>query len=473
MPAESLFELSAVALARRVRTREVSAREVVEAHLRRIDEVNPTVNAIVTVTADRALAAADAADAALARGELAGAIHGIPVAHKDSLSTAGVRTTFGSPIFADHVPTEDALLVERVRAAGGIMLGKSNLPEFGAGSHTFNPVFGATRNPHDLARSAGGSSGGAAAALATGMVALADGSDLGGSLRNPASFCGVVGFRPSAGRVPDVAAAGPPQTLAVLGPMGRTVEDVALLLSTIGGPDARAPMSLAEPGSSFAPPLEVELGRPRVAWAPGCADTMPVEHDVVDTVAGTRSAFEAVGCELEEAFPDLGGARESFLALRGELYARELGPLLDGERERMKATLVWNVEQGLALTPAELERARELRADVEQRAATFFERFDFLVLPVAQVAPFPVELEYPTEVAGVSMETYVDWMESCWCITMTGHPAISIPAGTTAGGLPVGVQIVGRRGADLDVLRLAHAVERAGVGPAAVVTPIP
>lgn len=451
---------TAVELAGLIRTRAVSALEVVEAHLRRIEERNPEVNAIVTLVGERALAAAAEADAALARGEAVGPLHGLPVAHKDSVLTAGIRTTFGSPIHADLVPDEDALLAIRAREAGAILLGKTNLPEFGAGSHTFNPVFGPTRNPHDLSRSAGGSSGGAAAALATEMVALADGSDLGGSLRNPAAFCGVVGFRPSAGRVPSVPSDEPGQTLGVLGPMGRTVEDVALYLSVLAGPDGRDPISRPEPGSDFAPPLEADLGRLRVAWAPGCGGTMPVEPEIVAAVDGCRGSFDALGCRVEEAFPDLAGAREAFLTLRAEGMVRRLGPLLEKERARMKETVIWNIEQGLAATDADRARARAIQQELDRRTAAFFARFDALVLPVTQVSPFPIELEYPTEVAGVPMETYVDWMESCWCITMTGGAAISVPCGTTPDGLPVGLQIVGAPGNDLGVLRLAHAFER-------------
>ena len=461
---DPLCDLPATGLRRLLRAGDISAHEVCEAHLRRIEATNPEVNAIVTLIGEHALTAAAAADDACARGERLGPLHGLPVAHKDSQLTQGIRTTFGSPIHADFVPGRDSLLVERIRGAGAILVGKTNMPEFGAGSHTFNPVFGATRNPHNVSRSAGGSSGGAAAALACGMVPFADGSDLGGSLRNPASFCGVVGFRPSAGRVPEWPTPDPTQTLAVLGPMARTVEDVALFFSAMAGPDERVPISLAEPGSVFMPPLDADLGRPRVAWAPTCGGTMPVESVVATVVGAARPVFEAVGCDVDEAFPDLRGAREIFLVLRAQIYARELGSLLERERRRMKSTLVWNIEQGLELTDEEVARAAALGVELQRRTAAFFERFDFLVLPVSQVAPFPVELEYPTEVAGIHMETYVDWMESCWCITVTGHPAISVPCGVTPEGLPVGVQIVGRRDDDLGLLRLAHAFERAQAG---------
>jgi amidase len=458
---DALCLLPATELARRIRSGELSAREVVSTHLARIERLNPPIDAIVTLVPDRAMEAATRADDAFARGQPLGPLHGLPIAHKDLALTAGIRTTFGSPIFADQVPDEDELFVERIRGAGAIVVGKTNTPEFGAGSHTFNPVFGTTRNPHDLGRSAGGSSGGAAAALAAGLVPIADGSDLGGSLRNPASFCGVVGFRPSPGRVPSWPSLDPSQDLSVDGPMGRTVEDAALLLSAMSSPDERVPISLPEPGSAFAPPLDADLGAPVVAWAPDAAGTMPVDARVADALRPARAAFEALGCRIEEAFPDLHGARDVFFTMRAQMFATELGPLLDEHRERMKATVVWNIEQGLALGADDLRRAAATKTAIGERVARFFDRYDFLAMPTVQVPPFDVELEYPTEVAGSPMTTYLDWMESCWCITVTGLPAISVPCGVTDAGLPVGLQLVGRRHDDLGLLRFAHAFERA------------
>ena len=444
-----------------MRTRELSAREVLAAHLDRIEAVNPAVNAIVTLAAERAVDAASRADEALAGGAEPGPLHGLPIAHKDLVATAGVRTTGGSPIFADVVPDTDDLLVVRARDAGAVLLGKTNTPEFGAGSHTFNPVFGATRNPYDLQKTCGGSSGGAAVALACGMVPIADGSDLGGSLRNPASFCNVVGFRPSPGRVPSWPTTNAWQDLSVEGPMGRTVEDAALLLSALAGPDARVPISSAESGALFAPPLAADLGAPVVAWAPDAGGTMPIDPRIVRMVDDTRSVFESIGCRTEDAFPDLAGAREVFLTLRAHMYAADLGDLLEAHRHEMKDTIVWNVEQGLALGSTDIARAERLRTELVERVAAFFDRIDFLVMPVTQVVPFDLEVEYPTDVEGVAMATYLDWMRSCWCITVTGSPAISVPCGFTEQGLPIGLQIVGRRGDDLGVLRLAHAFEGA------------
>ncbi|MFI5055749.1 MAG: amidase [Actinomycetota bacterium] len=459
---DALWRRSAVELAAAMRTREVSAREVLGAHLARIAETNPAINAIVTLEPERALAQAGAADEAMARGEPVGPLHGLPIAHKDLADTAGVRTTYGSPIYADHVPERDEPFVVRVREAGAVMLGKTNTPEFGAGSHTFNAVFGPTRNPHDLSKSAGGSSGGAAAALASGMVPIADGSDLGGSLRNPASFCGVVGFRPSVGLVPSWPEADP-EDLSVDGPMARTVEDAALLLSVMADRADLAP-DLAVVASQAA-----DLDGLRVAWAPACAATMPIDPEIVAVVDAARPRFEAIGCRIEPAYPDLTGAREVFVTLRAQSFAAEYGPLLAQHRNRMKDTVVWNIELGLALTDDDVARAHALAADIHRRAAVFFETFDVLVQPVTQVAPFPIEIEYPTEVAGVAMATYIDWMESCWSITVLGGPAISVPCGRTATGLPVGTQIVGRRGDDAAVLRLARAFEQ--TGPPAAIAP--
>ncbi len=458
---DDLCFLPAVTLARRLHEGDVSAREVLAAHLAQIEATNPAVNAIVTLATERAEAAAAEADERFARNEPLGSLHGLPIAHKDLALTAGLRTTFGSPIFADFVPTQDDLFVDRIRAAGAIVVGKTNTPELGAGSQTFNPVFGPTRNPYDLARTAGGSSGGAAAALASGMVPIADGSDLGGSLRNPASFCNVVGFRPSPGRVPSWPSLNSRERLAVDGPMGRTVQDAALLLSVMAGPDPRVPISLPDPGDGFAPPLDADVATPLVAWAPSCGGAMPVDAEVAFAVDAARDAFASIGCRTQEAFPDLDGAREVFFTMRAHAFASNLGPLLDEHRDHMKATVVWNIEEGRKLTGTDLGAAERRWTTLTERVAVFFTTYDFLVMPVSQVAPFGVHLEFPTEVDGTPMATYLDWMESCWSITVTEHPAISVPCGFTDDGLPIGVQIVGRRGDDLGVLRLAYAYEQA------------
>ncbi|MCW0213016.1 MAG: amidase [Pseudonocardia sp.] len=448
-------------MAAMLRRREISARELVQAHLDRIDAVNPAVNAVVTLVPERALAEADAADARLAAGEPIGPLHGIPMAHKDTHETAGIRTTSGSPLLADNVPAENELVIQRIKDAGAITLGKTNVPEFAAGSHTFNPLFGATRNPYDLSRSAGGSSGGAAAALATGMHALADGSDMGGSLRNPASFGNVVGLRPAPGRVPSFPEMLPWSTMSVQGPMARTVDDVALLLSVMAGPDPRSPICIDEPGSVFDVPLERDLTGLRVAWTPDLGGRIPVDDEVLAALAPQVAVFEQLGAHVEEAHPDLRGADEVFRTLRAWQFAAAFGPLLERHRDSLKETLVANTEQGLALTGPDLARAETRHGVLFARMREFFTRFDVLLLPVSQVVPFEVGIEYPTEVAGVAQPTYLDWMASAYLISVTGHPAISVPAAFTPAGLPVGMQMVGAHRGELGLLTVASAFEQA------------
>ncbi|WP_425528131.1 amidase [Yinghuangia seranimata] len=448
-------------LAALLRSGAVSAREVLDAHLTRIERTNPDVNAIVTLVPDAAWEYAAAADARYARGEALGPLHGLPIAHKDTHDTAGVRTTYGSPLLADNVPERDELVVERMRAAGAVPLGKTNVPEFAAGSHTVNTVFGATRNPYDLTRSAGGSSGGAAAALACGMHPLADGSDMGGSLRNPASFCNVVGFRPSPGRVPTWPDATPWATMAVQGPMARTVADTGLLLSVLAGPDARSPIALDEPGTSFAEPLDRDMAGLRVAWSPNLGGRVPVEPEVAAVVADAAAVFERMGCAVTEDCPDLSGAEEVFRTLRAWQFASLIGPWLDAFPERVNASLTWNVLAGRGLRGEDVARAERLHGELFHRVRLFFDRYDVLVLPVSQLAPFPVEWDFPHEVAGTEMTTYLDWMRSAYLVSATGSPALAVPAGFTPGGLPVGVQLVGPHRADFAVLQYGHAFEQA------------
>lgn len=460
MPETDLCFLTATELARRIRARELSAREAMEAHLAQIERVNPVVNAIVTLLPERALAGAAAADAALARGEPLGPLHGLPIAHKDLKDTRGIRTTHGSPIYRDNVPEQDALLVERLRAAGAIAIGKTNVPEFGAGSQTFNPVFGATLNPYDLTKTCGGSSGGAAVALACGMLPIADGGDTGGSLRNPAGYCNVVGFRVSSGRVPSWPSSLAWGTLDVDGPMARTVGDVALLLSAMAGPDPRSPIALPEPGSSFARPLDRDFAGVRIAWSRDLGG-LPVDPRVTAVLESQRGTFEALGCAVEDAEPDLSGADEVFKTLRAWQFALSYAGLIQTHRDQIKDTVIWNTEEGLRLSGLDVARAEQQHTVIFRRVQAFFETYEFLVLPVSQVPPFDVRQPYPTEIEGAAMETYIDWMKSCYYITVTGHPAISVPCGFTPEGLPVGVQIVGRYRDDFGVLQLAHAFEQA------------
>ncbi|GAA1776892.1 amidase [Streptomonospora arabica] len=448
-------------LARMLRAREVSAREVVAAHLQRVEAVNPAVNAVVTLCGERAMDEAHAADELLASGGEPPPLHGLPVAHKDTHETAGVRTTFGSPVFAGHVPDRDELVVARMRAAGAITIGKTNTPEFAAGSHTFNPVFGLTRNPYDTARSAGGSSGGAAAALAAGMHVMADGSDMGGSLRNPASFNNVVGLRPSPGRVPQHPAPLGWSQLSVQGPMAREVDDAALLLSVIAGPDPRSPVALGEPGSALAPPLEADVRGLRLAWSPDLGGSAPCERAVTEALAPALEVFSELGCEIAEDAPDLSGADDVFRTLRAWQFEATLGPLLDRERPRIKPSLAWNIDEGRKLSGADVARAELERTRIYHRVREFFERYDALLLPVSQVAPFDADLEYPADIDGAEQQTYLDWMRSCYHITITGCPALAVPGGFTPGGLPVGLQIAGPHRADRRVLEIGRSFERA------------
>jgi amidase len=450
--------LGAVDLAALIRTKRVSAREVMTAHLAQIDRLNPKVNAIVTLVADRAMAGAAAADEAIARARPAGVLHGLPVAHKDLFDTAGIRTTRGSRFFRDHVPSIDALIVERIRAAGAVTLGKTNTPEFGAGSQTFNEVFGATRNPYDPTKTCGGSSGGAAVALACNMVPIADGSDTGGSLRNPPSFCNVVGLRPSPGRVPSESGSWSP--LSVSGPLARSVADLALFLSAIAGPDPRSPLSIPEDAARFRAPLDRSFKGVRVAWWRGLGG-IPFEPEIRRVVDGNRKVFEDLGCLVDDAEPDFEGVDEAFPVLRYAGNHPQYAPLIRQNPDWVKETIKFEVAQAERLTGADIGRALARQARMWDQSRRFFEQYDYFVLPVTQVAPFDVTVPYPAEIAGTRMTNYVDWMRSCWYITFMANPAMSVPAGFTAAGLPVGVQIVGRHRDDWSVLQLAHAFEQA------------
>jgi amidase len=435
------------------------------AHLARIARVNPKINAIVAkFDDDRCLALADDVDRRLARGETLGPLGGLPIAFKDLEPAVGFPCTRGSTIFRDVMPEEDSLVVERLRGAGAIAIGKTNVPEFGMGSHSYNRVYGTTLNPYDTTKSAGGSSGGAGAALAAGLVPIADGSDLGGSLRNPANFNNIVALRPTVGLVPTAPGVLPFLGFGVKGPMGRSVADVAWLLSVMAGPDARDPACYPSDPSVFAGPLERVFDGVRVAWCPDLGG-LPLDRRVRAVLESQRGTFEQLGCIVEEAVPDLTGADEVFLVTRAWRAWTALGPLLAQHGHEMKPEAVGEIEAGARLSGAKIAGALTRHGEILERVRRFQERFEFLVCAVNQVPPFDATLDWPKEIEGVAMDGYIAWMRSAYWITVTFRPAISVPAGFTPEGLPVGVQIVGRHRDDLGVLQIGHAFEQAtGVG---------
>ena len=451
-----LCSKSAVELCSLVRQRQVSAVELLQAHLKQIEHVNPLVNAIVTLVPDHAFRLAEQIDKRIARGNDPGLLAGLPVAHKDLVETRGIRTTYGSRIFADNIPDKNALIVERIVQAGGVTLGKTNTPEWGAGSQTFNEVFGKTRNPYDISKTCGGSSGGAAVALASRMLPIADGGDLGGSLRNPAGFCNVVGFRTSAGRVPYTQTNGW-FSLPVIGPMARTVQDCALFLTAIARPATSVPLSL--PFQDFTSDLQRDFSNVKIAVSKDFDGQLPVDPAVQKVITNSMVAMRTVGCDVHEACPDFSGADEVFKTLRAWSMANTHRENISKHRDLYKDTIIWNVEQGMNLTGADVFRAEQQRTILFQRLQSFLQEYEFLILPVSQVPPFDIDLEYVTRIGNVDMETYIDWMKSCYYISVTGLPAISVPGGFTEAGLPVGIQIVGRHQEDLAVLQLAQAFE--------------
>jgi amidase len=452
--------LSAVEMASLIRAKKLSARETMDAHLKQIERVNPKVNAIVTLVAGQARENARNADEAQARGASLGPLHGLPVAHKDLMATAGIRTTFGSPIFKDNVPAQDAIPVERIKRAGAITVGKTNMPEFGAGSQTFNTVFGATRNPYDLTKTCGGSSGGAAVSLACGMVPIADGTDMGGSLRNPAAFCGVIGFRTAPGRVPNPSIRNAWSTLGVAGPMARTVPDAALLLSVMAGPDPRCPISITEPGAKFAQNLERDFKGVRVAWYRDLGG-LPFDRRIRTAVDAQRKVFENLGCIVEEAEPNLAAAAQAYDTLRAWSYVSSYAELMRKHRDQMKDTVIWEVERGLKFSGADIAQAESQHTQAWDHMRIFLEKYEYFIVPSTQVPPFDVNQPYVTEIEGVRMKTYTEWMQCCGLISILENPSISLPCGYTPEGLPVGLQIVGRHRDEWSVLQMAYAFEQA------------
>ena len=451
--------LSAVELSQKLHSREVSAREVLDAHLIQIERLNPKVNAIVTLDGEGAYRQANAIDARRVHGEVMGPLAGMPIAVKDTERVKGMRTTFGSPIYRDHIADVDTVMVEKYRSHGMVIVGKTNTPEFALGSQTFNAVFGKTLNPWDTTKTCGGSSGGAAVAVSTRMLPFADGSDLGGSLRNPANFCNVVGLRPSPGRVPVWPEADLWNTQSVHGPIARTAQDAALLLYGQAGGDRRVPIAIWEDPSLFLKSLERKFNGARLAYSPTLGGA-PVEQAVRDTIESGLRHFEALGCSVEEAEPDLSEADACFDVLRAFSFAQKYGPLVEKHRAQLKDTAIWNFERGLALTGAQIVEAFRQRTRIYENMRRFMERYDFLLAPCNQVLPFPVDQPYVTEINGEKLGSYIDWMKTCYRITTTAHPALSVPIGFSGTRLPVGIQIVGRYRDEWGILQLAHGLER-------------
>ena len=459
--ADALCFTSARDLAGMIRSREVSAREVMSAFLTQIARLNPPLNAIVAKLDDHAcLALADAADRELSSGRPTGVLHGLPIAFKDLEAAVGFPFTKGSPIYKDLRPTEDTVIVERLRRAGTIPIGKTNVPEFGMGSHTYNQVYGTTFNPYDHSKSAGGSSGGAGAALASGMLPLADGSDLGGSLRNPANFNNIVALRPTVGLVPIAPTALPLVGVSVKGPMARSVSDVAFMLSVMAGADGRDPLTYPSTPSDFLLPLERDWKGVRVAWSPDLGG-LPLDRRVRAVLESQRQTLLDLGCIVEEATPDLTDVDEIFLTLRSWANWNTNGALLAEHRSVMKPEAIWDIEAGAQLTGADVARAIIKHGALLERMRVFQEKYEFLLCAVNQVPPFDAGLDWPKSIEGVAMENYVAWMKSTYWISTTCRPAMSVPAGFTPEGLPVGIQIVGRHRDDLGVLRLGYAFEQA------------
>ena len=455
---EDLADRSASELARLVRSREVSPVEVVEACLARVERYNPAVNAVVTLN-PRALDDAGDLELRLVRGEEVGLLAGLPVGIKDVTPVAGLRTTYGSALYRDYVPAEDALVVRRLRDAGAVILGKTNCPEFAAGGNTFNEVFGHTRNPWDPTRSAGGSTGGGAAGLVTGMIALAEGTDLGGSLRIPASFCGVVGLRPSVGLVPTYPADWAWDTLQVEGSVARTAEDVALMLQAVAGPSPLAPLAQPTAGRNFVAAAARRLPPGlRVAYCPDVAG-IGIDPAIEQVCRRAAVGLGELHVEVDEIELDLSFGRRAFLALRGLWFVAQMFPRMD-QLDRFGANVAGNIRAGLDTTTRELGAAEATRGRMWHLFREFFGRFDHLLTPCMAVPPFPVDQNYPETVAGKKMETYVDWIAPTFVLSLTGLPVASVPCGLDPDGLPVGLQIVGKPFGEEAVLALASQVQR-------------
>jgi len=461
-----IVNLDAVALSRAIKSKQVSCVEVMNAYLDQIARLNPRVNAIVSIQPrERLLEQAKNRDAQLARGEHLGWMHGFPHAVKDLEPTRGICTTKGPPLFKNFVPRDDSIMVERIRSAGGIIIGKTNVPEFGLGSQTYNPVFGTTLNAYDQSKTCGGSSGGAAVALALRMIPVADGSDNGGSLRNPAAWNNVFGFRTSFGRVPSQFYEVFIPPVSVHGPMARTVPDPAMFLSVIAGYDARTPLSIRQDPAEFTGPLDRDFKGARIGWVGDFGGQIPFDPGVLELCEGSLKVFEGLGCSVETAMPDylLEPVWQSWLTIRGWKIAAEFRASYPDPAQRalMKPELQWEIENGLRSTAMDVAIASRARTAWYQAAREFFEKYDFMIAPAGQVFPFDATINWPKEVGGVAMDSYHRWMQVMIPISMSGCPALSVPAGFNDRGLPMGIQIVGPNHAEMACMQLAHAYDRA------------
>ena len=458
MSYKEIVNFTATKMRQLISDKQISSVELMEAHLNQINDVNPHVNAIVTLDVDLAMNQAKKSDKLLSENLQVGILQGLPTAHKDLVPTKGMRTTFGSPLYKNYIPDFSSLIVERMQSAGAITIGKTNTPEFGAGSQTYNEVFGETLNPYDLTKTCGGSSGGAAVSLASRMLPIADGSDTGGSLRNPANYCNVVGFRTSPGRVPVFPSNAGWSPTSVQGPMARNIEDCALLLAAISGPDNRVPISITEPGDAFLKSLVRSFKGTKIAWSSDLGG-LPVDSRTINVIESQKNVFSSLGCEIVDDCPDFSEADESFRIWRG--WGRELnqGELLKNHRESLKETMVWDIEQGVNLTGPQVGLAEKKRMSLFQKMNSFMNKYEFFICPVSQVPPFDVKQRWITEINGVQMNDFLEWMKSCYFITATAHPSISVPCGFTKDGLPVGIQIVGRYRDEFGILQFAKAFE--------------
>jgi ureidomalonase len=458
---DDLVLLDAELLSRLIRRRRVSCVEVMTAYLDHIDRFNPRVNAIVALQERRGLLAqARERDRQLRRGEYLGWMHGFPHAVKDLAAAKGLPFTSGSPIYKDRIADEDDLFVKRIKDAGAIIIGKTNTPEFGLGSQSYNPVWGTTTTPYDTTRTAGGSSGGAGAALALRMVPVADGSDYMGSLRNPAAFNNVLGFRPSWGRVP---APGFISQLGVTGPMARTVRDLARLLSVMAGPDSGAPLDIEEDPRRFAGPLGGRFQGTRIAWVGDYDGYLATEPGVLDLCERSFAAFERLGCRVDDARPDFSMDElwQTFLTWRWWAQLTRYDLYQDATtRAQLKPEIIWEIEHGIPLTALDISRANEGRNRWYEAVVKLLETYDYILAPSAQVFPFDANVHWPKSIAGRPMDTYHRWMETVAPWSLTGHPVLGMPVGFDPRGLPMGIQLIGKDNGDLDVLRLGRAYEK-------------